>query len=100
MFIGYRYGKRYTPINGDKKSLEEALINLFVNSLEAMGEHGKLFVVVQKDVFAIIDKKSFHVSELILVIPVAAFPKIKSSISLIPFLPRNHPAQVWVCPWF
>jgi two-component system, NtrC family, sensor kinase len=48
--------KDIPPINGDKKSLEEALINLFVNSLEAMGEHGKLFVVVQKDVFYIDEK--------------------------------------------
>ena len=44
--------KDLPQINGDKKSLEEALINLFVNSLEAMGDHGKLFVVVQKDYFA------------------------------------------------
>ncbi len=44
--------KDLPKINGDKKSLEEALINLFVNSLEAMGNHGKLFVVVQKDYFA------------------------------------------------
>jgi len=43
-------------INGDKKSLEEALINLFVNSIEAMGNHGKLFVVVQKDYFDTNDK--------------------------------------------
>jgi two-component system, NtrC family, sensor kinase len=43
-------------ISGDKKSLEEALINLFVNSLEAMGDHGKLFVVVQKDNFDLHDK--------------------------------------------
>ena len=41
--------KDLPQIIGDKKSLEEALINLFVNSLEAMGDHGKLSVVAQKD---------------------------------------------------
>ncbi len=43
--------KGLPEITGDKKSLEEAFINLFVNSLEAMGKHGKLFVVVQKDLY-------------------------------------------------
>jgi two-component system, NtrC family, sensor kinase len=51
-FIDIDMEKDLPGINGDKKSLEEALINLFVNSLEAMGDHGKLFVVVQKDYFA------------------------------------------------
>jgi two-component system, NtrC family, sensor kinase len=49
--------KKLPKINGDKKSLEEALINLFVNSLEAMGVQGKLFVVVQTDFFRSNDKK-------------------------------------------
>ena len=48
-FLDITIEKDLPQINGDKKSLEEALINLFVNSLEAMGDHGKLFVVVQKD---------------------------------------------------
>ncbi len=34
---------------GDKKLLEEALINLFVNSLEAMPHQGSLFVVAEQD---------------------------------------------------
>jgi two-component system, NtrC family, sensor kinase len=48
--------KDLPKINGDKKSLEEALINLFVNSIEAMGDHGKLFVIVQRDFFDLNNK--------------------------------------------
>ena len=48
--------KDLPKINGDKKSLEEALINLFVNSIEAMGDHGKLFVIVQRDYFDLNNK--------------------------------------------
>ncbi len=35
-------------ISADKKSLEEALINLLVNSLEAVTQHGKMFIRVEK----------------------------------------------------
>jgi len=38
-------------IKGDKKLLGEALINLFVNSLEVMPSHGKLFIVAERDNF-------------------------------------------------
>ncbi|PKN62423.1 MAG: histidine kinase [Deltaproteobacteria bacterium HGW-Deltaproteobacteria-15] len=38
-------------INGDKKLLEEALVNLFINSLEAMPEKGRINVTAEMDVF-------------------------------------------------
>jgi two-component system, NtrC family, sensor kinase len=38
-------------IKGDKKLLGEALINLFVNSLEVMPYHGKLSIVAEQDNF-------------------------------------------------
>jgi len=43
-------------INGDKKLLGEALINLFVNSLEVMPNHGKLLVIAEKDNFILKDE--------------------------------------------
>ena len=36
-------------INGDKKLLEESLINLFINALEAMSEKGEIEVTVKKE---------------------------------------------------
>ena len=38
-------------INGDKKLLEEALVNLFINSLEVMPEKGRINVTAEMDVF-------------------------------------------------
>ena len=38
-------------IDGDKKFLEEAMVNLFVNSLEAMPNNGKIFVTAAMDHF-------------------------------------------------
>lgn len=38
-------------INGDKKLLEEALVNLFINSLEAMPEKGRINVTAEMDEF-------------------------------------------------
>jgi signal transduction histidine kinase len=41
------------PIHGDRKLLAEALVNLFVNSLEAMDSGGNLTITVAKDYFAL-----------------------------------------------
>ena len=38
-------------IDGDKKFLEEAMVNLFVNSLEAMPNNGRIFVAAARDHF-------------------------------------------------
>ncbi len=43
------------PIHGDRKLLAEALVNLFVNALEAMECPGLLSITVVKDNFAISD---------------------------------------------
>ena len=41
------------PIHGDRKLLAEALVNLFVNALEAMESGGSLSIAVAKDHFAL-----------------------------------------------
>ncbi|MBN1850972.1 MAG: Cache 3/Cache 2 fusion domain-containing protein [Deltaproteobacteria bacterium] len=38
-------------IDGDKKFLEEAMVNLFINSLEAMPNNGQIFVIAARDRF-------------------------------------------------
>jgi two-component system sensor histidine kinase HydH len=39
------------PIDADQKLLEEALINLFINALEAMPDHGRMAVSAARDTF-------------------------------------------------
>ncbi|WP_054033361.1 HAMP domain-containing histidine kinase [Desulfatitalea tepidiphila] len=39
------------PIDADQKLLEEALINLFINALEAMPDHGRIAVSAARDTF-------------------------------------------------
>jgi signal transduction histidine kinase len=46
-----RIASGMAEINGDKKLLEEALVNLFINSLEAMPEKGRITVTAEMDVF-------------------------------------------------
>ena len=41
--------KTLPPIHGDRKLLAEALVNLFVNALEAMDDGGRLVIVVAAD---------------------------------------------------
>ena len=43
--------KNLPKIDGDKKFLEEAMVNLFVNSLEAMPNNGEIFVTATRDSF-------------------------------------------------
>jgi signal transduction histidine kinase len=38
-------------VKGDKKLLEEALVNLFINALEAMPEKGRIYVTAEVDAF-------------------------------------------------
>ncbi len=44
--------KALPPINGDRKLLAEAVVNLFVNALEEMGKGGRLSIAVDRDRFS------------------------------------------------
>lgn len=50
-FLNVAVDPNLPPITGDKRLLSEALINLFVNALEAMSAHGTLTITATADRF-------------------------------------------------